>query len=261
MISHTFVVPAYGRSEHLGACLHSLRQQTVASKCVVVTSTPFEGIEAQVAAHGATLVTHSPNRGIGHDWNYALSCVESEWATIAHQDDVYYPEYLEKIAAGIRLAKNPVLAFTDYAELRGEAIDASSSLLRIKRLLLQLGFLGRREVRSRWAKRNCLRFGCAIPCPAVTLKVNRASPLFRTDLKVNLDWAAWLDRADKQGSFVWIREVLMGHRIHTSSETSAGIEAGYRAEEDRMLLESLWPAPVAAVLSRLMRLAYTSNEV
>jgi hypothetical protein len=105
-----------------------------------------------------------------------------------------------------------------------------------------------------------LRFGCAIPCPAVTL--NTATGLrFRTDLKVDLDWAAWLDLARKPGAFVYIREQLMQHRVHADSETSAAIGAGRRLAEDEALLRSLWPGPIARAIVASYRIAYRSNQV
>ena len=71
-LSHTFVIPAYGHSVHLRDCLASLRAQTRPSRIVIATSTPFDGLEALAAEFSAELVTHGPNAGIGHDWNFAL---------------------------------------------------------------------------------------------------------------------------------------------------------------------------------------------
>ena len=82
---------------------------------------------------------------------------------------------------------------------------------------------------------------------------------FSEDLKVNLDWEAWLRLAGKEGAFVYARERLMLHRIHGTSETSEGIRAGVRAEEDRMMFEALWPLPVARVLARAYSLSYQSG--
>ena len=74
------------------------------------------------------------------------------------------------------------------------------------------------------------------------------------------DWAAWLDLCERDGSFVWVREVLMSHRLHEESETTQAIAAGRRAQEDERLLRKLWPAWIARMIVRSYELAYASNK-
>ena len=45
---------------------------------------------------------------------------DTELVTIAHQDDVYLPEYAEHISKAVKGVKKPLIIFTDYAELRNE---------------------------------------------------------------------------------------------------------------------------------------------
>ena len=129
-------------------------------------------------------------------------------------------------------------------------------MLAVKRMLLEQGFLGRRAVAGRAAKRRTLRFGCAVSCPTVTLRVDRAGVRFREDLVVNLDWDAWSRLADEEIAFAYVRQVAMLHRIHRESETQAAIRNGVRAAEDRMMFQRFWPAPVAALLARAYALSY-----
>lgn len=258
---HTFVVPAYRRSPHLEDCLASLRAQTARSRVVLSTSTPFPGLEAVAARHGAELFVHAPNRGIGRDWNVALSRSAAIWTTIAHQDDVYDPTYAERVVAAGDAVPDALMVFSDYAERLGDARLADTALLRIKRRLLELGFLGRGVAASRAAKRRALRFGSAIPCPAVTFHRRALDAFaFREDLKVALDWAAWLELAERPGSFVWVREPLMEHRIHEASETSAGLSDGTRRREDWELLTRLWPRPIARLIQAGYARAYAQAQ-
>ncbi len=261
---HCFVVPAYGRSPYLEACLASLRAQTRPSPVVVVTSTPFEGIEALVDAYSARLVVHGPNRGIGHDWNRALAAATAPWVTLAHQDDVYLPDFGQKTMAAIEGVADAVLAFTGYAEQLGTQVRDATAMLRIKKLLLFHAFLGRPAVRTRASKLRTVWFGSAIPCPAVTLNLARAESLgrsfeFRTDLKVNMDWDAWVRLARTEGSFVRVPDALVLHRIHLASETSAAIADGVRLREDRMMFDALWPRWLAGMLARCYRLSYAQG--
>lgn len=260
--THTFVIPAYGRSVHLQRCLESLTAQNVPSPIIVATSTPHGELDALCSQYGAKLYTHGPNRGIAHDWNVALRQASSEWITLAHQDDIYTPEFLRCTMEAVAMRRQAILAFSDYEELDESGVRARALPLRIKRALVELGMMGRLSASARWQKTNVLRLGCAIPCPTVTLhrSVVDGGLLFDPRYRVNLDWDMWLRIAQEAGgAFVRSRRKLVYHRIHGASETSAGIADGSRTREDQELFERLWPRPIARVLSRLYSRAYRYN--
>ena len=257
---HTFVIPAYGRSPYLEACLDSLRQQVSRSRIVISTSTPYSGIDELAARYRAELYVHGPNRGIGHDWNMALAQSDSTWTTLAHQDDLYHAQYSKQVVAAGRAVEGALIVFTDYSEI-GDEIAPGHSLLRLKRVLLELAFAGRNAIVSPAAKKRALRFGSPIPCPSVTYHRHALSAFrFREDFRVSLDWAAWLDLACTPGAFVWLREILMGHRIHAASETFSGLCDGARRNEDFEILSRIWPTPVASLILASYRLAYTPRR-
>ncbi len=61
---------------------------------------------------------------------------KADYVTIAHQDDIYEPNYLKMIFGELKKGKDPIVVFTDYGELRdGEKVQ-KSTLLTIKRILL-----------------------------------------------------------------------------------------------------------------------------
>ena len=92
---------------------------------------------------------------------------------------------------------------------------------------------------SRFVRRRILSMGSAICCPSVTMVVpNIPMPLFREGLKSNLDWEAWERVSRLQGSFLYDPLVLMYHRIHEGSETTALIKDNTRTEEDLFMFES-----------------------
>lgn len=248
-------MPAYGCSEHLGECLESLLGQSMGSEVIVSTSTPNASLERIARSYGVKLVQHGPNRGIGHDWNQALRATGARWVTLAHQDDVYFPMFAERSVEALAAASAPVLAFTAYAELLDGVLRSRTLMLGIKRVLLEAGFLGRKAVSGR-AKLRTLRLGSPIPCPAVTFDRRNADLAFRTDLKVNLDWEAWVRLAKAPGAFVYVREVLMAHRIHGASETTSAIHDGTREREDRMMFDMLWPRYLAPLVARAYRFSY-----
>jgi cellulose synthase/poly-beta-1,6-N-acetylglucosamine synthase-like glycosyltransferase len=257
---HCFVVPAYGESPHLEACLESLAAQTDHSPVVVATSTPNPHISGLARRYGAKVVENPvPGGGIGADWNFALESAPFRWVTLAHQDDIYLPDFAKRTLQALASHPGATLVFTDYREIEGTRQRPNSPLLQIKRLLLELAFLGSDHASSRFLKINSLRFGCAIPCPSATIDLNTGLR-FDINLKVDLDWDAWLKLAQRGGTFVYLREPLMHHRVHPDSETTSAIEAGYRHREDTMMFRRLWPRPIADILSFAYRASYRSNQ-
>ncbi len=255
------MVPAYGESPHLSACLESLAAQTVKTAILIATSTPNDHIRRVADQHGVAVRINPHRGGIGSDWNFALQSATAPWVTLAHQDDLYLPQFASRTLQALAQYPAAVLAFTGYEEIQANRVRPVSTLIRIKLALLELGFVGGSRASTRFFKTNALRFGCAIACPAVTVNRDATGLRFRTDLKVDLDWAAWLELARKPGDFVHVRGALMQHRIHAESETSAGIGAGHRLAEDELLLRSLWPDPIARAITATYRIAYRSNEV
>lgn len=256
---HTFVVPAYGESPHLAECLESLVTQSHGSTIIVATRTPNDLIDETTRRFGVRLVLNDKGGGIGADWNFALSCAATPWVTIAHQDDIYLPQFTARTMRAALGRQDVSLVLTGYSELAGSDTRTSTPLLRIKKALLELGFAGRNYAAGTFMKTNVLRFGCAIPCPSVTLRTDQRPFRFREDLRIDLDWEAWLRLARLPGSFALVREVSMLHRVHAGSETSAGIADGARLAEDLDVLRQMWPGPVARMIASTYGLAYRSN--
>jgi len=252
-IYHEFIIPAYGDSPYLEQCVQSLVEQKSLSPITIVTSTPSNYIQGIAERHGVRYMPHHNDPGIGSDWNKALEICAAAWITIAHQDDIYNPEYSLEIKKAIATHPDANLLFSDYSELRNGKLIHRSALLMIKRALLRFGFGGREAITSERDKLRCLTFGCAIPCPAVTL---RHDPAFRFSetLHVNLDWDAWIRRSRVSGSFVWVKKSLMTHRIHTGQETHQAKQSGIRHKEDLAILKTLWPRPIAQVIAKTYRL-------
>lgn len=257
---HCFAIPAYGESPYLEDCLQSLLAQQVRTRVVIATSTLNRHILELAERYGVPVHANTHKGGIGSDWNFAMQVADAPWVTLAHQDDTYSSKFAGRTLEMLSLHPSAVLSFSGYGEIENGRPREPSALLRIKQALLELGFLGKSHATSRFSKINALRFGCAIPCPSVT--INTATGLqFRNDLKVDLDWAAWLQLAHGPGSFVYVRERLMMHRVHPESETSAAINAGDRLTEDEAVLKTLWPDLIARAIVASYKLAYQSNRV
>lgn len=253
---HTFAVCAYGESPYLGECLASLASQTVPTRVIVATSTPNALIERAAREAGAELFVSGERPGICSDWNHAVRRAGTPLVTIAHQDDTYAPGYAEHMLSGMSTAERPLIFFTNYGELRnGREVD-DNRLLRVKRHLLRpIERAG--ATSSVRVKRRILSLGSAICCPSVTLHTELLpNPPFQSPMRSNLDWDAWERFSRLDGSFVYDPVILMHHRIHAGSETSALIRDNTRTAEDLEMLSRFWPRPVA----RLINLAYAAGQ-
>ena len=67
-----------------------------------------------------------------------MSFVETKYATIAHQDDYYEPDYAEKVLAKMEKNQDVLIGYSDYFEEKdGHKIPANTNL-KIKTLMLKL---------------------------------------------------------------------------------------------------------------------------
>lgn len=260
-VDHTFVLCAYKASPYLEECIQSLINQTVASQVILVTSTPNEHIRTLAEKYQIPMIVNTGESGIAQDWNFGCRQVTTKYFTIAHQDDVYKPDYLESVRDYMMQARNPLIFFSDYGELRNGAEVVNSKLLTIKRWML-FPLRWRAMWGSRFVRRRILAFGNAICCPSVTYcKENMPEPIFVDYFKSNMDWMAWETISRRKGSFVYCHKVLMLHRIHEDSTTSELIHDDKRTEEDYQVFKRFWPAPIARLIARVYKQSEKSNEV
>ena len=134
--NHTFAICAYKESPYLEECIESLINQTVKSNILIATATPSQYIDDIAAKYNIKVYVNKGEHGITQDWNFAYSKAETDYVTIAHQDDKYNPSYVENLMAYTKNAMRPLIFFTDYAEIRDGKIVESNKLLRIKRIML-----------------------------------------------------------------------------------------------------------------------------
>lgn len=258
---HVFMICAYKESQFLEECIQSLCSQKVCANIKIVTSTPNDHIRKLAEKYRLPLYINEGPGGIANDWNFALKQAECKVATIAHQDDIYCADYLEKLLTVLNGSKRPLIFFSDYGELREGSRVTKTKLLRIKRLMLfPLRF--RLLQKSRWVRRRILSLGSPISCPTVSYVLeNLELPVFEQHYRGGVDWQAWEQISRKEGSFVYCTDVLMYHRIHEASETSAIIKDSVRTQEDYEMFCRFWPKRIAKLLIRLYSSCQESNQL
>lgn len=257
--NHTFAICAYKESKYLEECIKSLKSQTVESNIIMATSTPNEYISNLARKYNITLYINDGEKGIGQDWNFAVSQTNTDYVTVAHQDDIYCENYVEEIVKNIKNKKDCIIAFSDYKEIKnGEVIPLTINLKIKKLLLLPLRINGK----MKFSKKMSIAFGSAICCPAVTIntKVLGKKP-YKTELKCDLDWDSWYEFSKVKGRFIYISKSLMRHRIHEESETSNLIENNLRLEEDYLMFRKFWPEWIAKKLMNKYKRAIYTNKV
>jgi Glycosyl transferase family 2 len=261
-MDHTFAIPVFRAAPNLAALINSLQSQVGArSGILLASSTPSAALDEFAKRHGLPLHVNPQRTDIAADWNFALGAAETEFVTLAHQDDLFAPTYVALLAGALRRHPGSFFAFCDYSEHTPLGARATNINLRIKRALRRRAF-GTRECISRTRdKVRLLSLGNPICCPSVML--NRSTLVdfqFPDGFQTNLDWMAWLELARRPGGFVYVRERLVSKGVHAGSETTTTIANRAREREDRLLFEALWPRPIAAALAALYKLGYRANR-
>ena len=261
---HIFAVCAYGESAYLEECIASLEGQIQRSRIILCTATPSTFLDAVAKRHGIELFVNRGPHGIAEDWNFAYSRADAPLVTLAHQDDVYDPAYLKRVLESMNRERKPLITFSDYYELRnGEKVHADRNRnLRIKELVM-LPLRIRAAQRSRWIRRRILSLCDPICCPSVTyVKDNLPQVMFEAHFSSDLDWQAWERISRLKGSFCYLHEPLMGHRIHEESTTTKVIGANKgRSNEDLEMYMKFWPKPIAVLINRLYSAGQDANDM
>lgn len=261
MFQHTFVICAYGQSPFLEACIQSCINQTSVkakqSKVILYTSTPNEEMKTLCQKYDIEMFSKIGG-GIGIDWNNALSFVTTKYATIAHQDDIYLPDYGTEILSAFEKSEDMNLVFTDYCE------NDANNQLRPRNLNLKIKTIGLKLMslfQIKTYQRRVYALGNFICCPAVSYNLERLVDFqFDENLKMVLDWDAWERIMKYPGKIKFVSQELMYHRIHEDSETTANTVDQNRENEELMMFRRYWPKSIAHLLMRFYVMNQKGNE-
>jgi glycosyltransferase involved in cell wall biosynthesis len=257
---HTFIVLAYKESAYLEECILSLINQTEQSFIIITTATPNSFIENIAQKYNIPLMVRQGNPMIADDWTFAYAQATTQYLTLAHQDDVYLPNYTKKLLQKAS-SNDTLIAFCNYYEIRNAQIIKTNLLLFIKRiLLLSLGI--NYVAKSSFNKWLCLAFGSPICCPSVMYNKEKIGNWqFNNHFRVNLDWNSWLLLAQRKGAFVYTSEALMYHRIHQQSATTTNLDDNFRRKEDIEIFTRIWGTKIGKLIGKVYAHSYKSNEL
>lgn len=260
---HTFVVLAYKESEYLETCIKSVINQKYKSRVVIATSTPNNYIKKLANKYKLEIMINTGGKGIGADFDFALSCAKTELVTIAHQDDYYDNNYSDEMVKAYKknVNRKPLIIFPDYYEIRnGQKVSRNLNLI-IKRILL-FPIRYQKFGKYKFFKRIVLRFGNSISCPSVCFVTKEIKfPVFSSKYKCNVDWNAWEKISKYDGSFIFVNKKLMGHRVHEASTTTEIINDNNRSSEDLKIYSRFWPEFIAKIFTKIYKNSEKSNKV
>ena len=259
--NHSFVICAFKESPFLEKCIQSIMGQTVKSKVILITATPNPYISQIAENYKIESVINHGETGMVQDWNFAYTQAKTKYVTLAHQDDVYSKNYTEEIIKYMEGARHPLIAFTDYYEIRNNKIIKNNKMLQIKRIML-LPLKLKVLHKSRLVRRIILSFGCPICCPSVTFnKENLPEQVFQVGYRSCEDWQAWEKLSKLKGEFIYCTKTVMYHRIHEESATTAIIGDNVRTIEDYDMFRKFWPKAIAKLLAKLYAKSEQSNDI
>jgi len=206
-------------------------------------------------------INHTNREGIAADWNFALTNGEAKLVTIAHQDDIYEPDFTEKVTTQIKAGDKEtlLLSFTGYSEIVNDKTRRFSLNAIVKKVLL-MPFQFKKTIKRNFLKKLILISGNPICCPTVTLNMYVLENFkFSKDYNYVLDWYTWYELAQLRGGFTFINKKLVRHRIHPDSETTHQLKSGLRQLEELRLFELIWGKRLAKIISYIYLAGHKSN--
>lgn len=258
---HSFAILAYKKSPFLDDCILSLLKQTFKSNIYLFTSTPSKFLEEISCKYSIPLIINKNRTNPAADWSFAYNKCKTKYITFAHQDDIYLPNCTKRCLEVAENYPDNLITFTDYSELFNNQKRKTNLTVFIKRMILNFFYLFKDSIKSKFWKKNLLRFGNPICCPSVMYnKENIGKFEFNESIITNVDWDACIEFSRMCGDFVYVKESLMLHRIHKESETTKLIMSDKRKQADMIMFQKLWPKFFALVLSKLYELSYKSNK-
>lgn len=256
-IKHAFALCAYKNSEYLEECLKSLVNQTVKSEVIVCTSTPSEYIDNIAAKYGVPVFVRDGKSDIRDDWNFAYNSADADFVTIAHQDDVYEPDYSEKFRETLsKFDIDKVTMFVSgYFPYKSgkKTTDINCKIRAFLRWPLKVkAFAG-----SKFWRRRALCLGNSICCPGVTYnKKKLGENVFTSEFKFNIDWDTFLKLAEVEGYFAYCKKQLVCYRIHDGATSKEFINNNGRIIEDTAMFNKFWPAWITKIIMVFYKKAY-----
>lgn len=245
----TIVICAYGECAYLEKCIDAVMKQTVRANVLISTSTPNDHIKGLADKYGLE-VRVNPDGGHVRDYNFAMKQAATPLCMLAHQDDLLAETFVEKNLRALNRSEKPIISFCNYIEMHEDSVDQkASAMVRIKRVMLwplKIPGVGR----TRWGKRLIQRLGDPITHPTVVCVMKEMpEKIFREKYRASMDWDLWERLSRQKGEFVYVRDVLLYHRMNKENATAKLLaHTNLRYEEESEIMRRFWPKWIVKVI-------------
>jgi glycosyltransferase involved in cell wall biosynthesis len=191
------VVPAFNVARHVGACLASVRAQTLSEwECIVVDDGSTDATPQRIREHAdprIRLIVQS-NSGVSTARNVGLASAGGAHLLFLDGDDLLHPEALRRLSAHLDAQAQAVAAYGTLWQ-----IFEDGSPYPQKPLHRREGYYPSGDVLERVIRENFLQMGMIM----VRTETARELGGFQTDLRLGEDWEFWC-RLAARGEFAFI---------------------------------------------------------
>lgn len=235
-------VPVYNGSHFLADSVESILNQSFDDFDLIVLDDASTDDSLDVAASISdpriSIRTSSERLGLAGNWNRAIELAQTEFFVIVHQDDVYLPEYLEKMTGFLRAHPD---AFA--AHCPAEPIDESGETFPSAEHLYKSRFWRGDQVicRDPADELSILAQGNYVICPSVIYRASLVKQVgkFSPSYEFVTDWEYWVRGLLKGYRLAGCPERLVQFRRHAGTTTQSLEDTLERFSEEKKFLEWL----------------------
>ena len=233
----TFAIPCRNAGPYLEPLLRSLLQQTRQDFDVLLvddaSTDDSVAVARSVCGDRIRIVQNGTPLGLGGNWNRCAELVSTPVFCLAHVDDVYASQYLERVGAALEAA--PTAAF---AHCRAHALDESGTVVDSPVERFKDGFWDECRDPDPRVQFALLRRGNFVMCPSALYRTDlfRAVGPFDPTLRATLDWQRNVRTVLAGHPLVGVEAPLLGYRRHLQSVTAANLRTLERYREEAATL-------------------------
>lgn len=137
----TIAIPCHQGAVHLEPLLRSWLAQTLQDfVLLLVDDASTDGsveLARRIAGDRITIVQNPQRRGLAANFAHAASLVQTEFFCLAHQDDVYQPQYLERSLHTLQPVRDAAFVHCSATAIDGDGNAITAAAERFKLGLAQ----------------------------------------------------------------------------------------------------------------------------
>lgn len=254
---HTFAICAYKESPYLEEAIKSIINQEIKTNYIIGTSTPNKYIENLAKKYNIKYYVRNGKSDIQDDWNFIYNKAKTDLVTVAHQDDIYEPNYTKEL---LKNYDAKILMYnTNYYPYKNnqKTTDMNSKIKHILKFFVKYKFFAN----IKFFRVMSLSLGNSINCPSVTYnKKLLGNNIFTSELKFGLDWDTFLKIARMKGISLYIPKKLINYRIHEEATTMKFINDNKRKNEDIIMFSKIWPKWITKLIMIYYKKCYDTYK-